>query len=85
MTRAFRQLGLHRVEASIRPDNAHSITLVTRLGFRREGFSLRYLKLGGQWRDHERWSLLREEWRGVAALQGAAADRATERPCTPGL
>jgi ribosomal-protein-alanine N-acetyltransferase len=85
MTRAVRQLGLHRVEASIRPDNTHSITLVTRIGFRREGFSLRYLKLGGQWRDHERWVLLREEWLGVAALQGAPVDRATERPCTPGL
>ena len=60
---AFRELGLHRVEANIQPDNARSIVLARSLGFRREGYSPRYLKLGGRWRDHERWTLLREEWR----------------------
>lgn len=60
---AFRALRLHRVEANIRPDNRASLALVERAGFRREGYSLRYLKIAGRWRDHERWALLADEWR----------------------
>jgi ribosomal-protein-alanine N-acetyltransferase len=60
---AFGRLRLHRVEANIQPRNRASIRLVRGLGFRREGYSPRYLKLGGRWRDHERWALLRDEWR----------------------
>ena len=55
---AFRDLGLHRLEANIQPDNVRSIQLVERLEFRREGLSPRYLHIGGEWRDHERWALL---------------------------
>jgi ribosomal-protein-alanine N-acetyltransferase len=55
---AFGQLGLHRLEANIQPDNAASIALVKTCGFRLEGYSPRYLKIGGRWRDHERWALL---------------------------
>ena len=58
---AFDELELHRVEANIQPGNAASVALVRRLGFRLEGFSPRYLKVGGEWRDHERWALLSDE------------------------
>jgi [ribosomal protein S5]-alanine N-acetyltransferase len=58
VSHAFGDLGLHRLEANIQPGNVASIALVRRLGFQKEGFSPRYLRINGQWRDHERWALL---------------------------
>jgi len=60
---AFGELGLHRLEANIQPSNGPSRALVKRLGFRQEGYSPRYLKISGEWRDHERWAVLADEWR----------------------
>ena len=62
--RAFREYGLHRMEANIQPGNRRSIELVQGLGFELEGYSPKYLKLGGRWRDHERWAIRVETWRG---------------------
>lgn len=55
---AWRDLKLHRLEANIQPGNSASIALVSKLGFCKEGYSPRYLKIGGRWRDHERWAVL---------------------------
>jgi len=55
---AWKELKLHRLEANIQPGNAASIALVRSLGFAKEGYSPAYLKIGGRWRDHERWTIL---------------------------
>lgn len=57
---AFRRLKLHRLEANLQPGNRASRALVRSLGFRREGYSRRYLKIAGQWRDHERWAITKD-------------------------
>ena len=62
ITHAFKDMKLHRLEANIQPGNRPSKALVKSLGFRREGFSPRYLKINGRWRDHERWAILSEDW-----------------------
>lgn len=59
---AFNTLKLHRIEANIQPENRASINLVKRLGFINEGVSRQYLKINGEWRDHERWALTVEHW-----------------------
>ena len=57
----FGVVGLHRVEANIRPENRPSLRVVEKLGFAPEGRHRRYLFIDGAWRDHVTYALLREE------------------------
>jgi len=45
-----------------RGEHRRSKRFAKAIGFRREGFSPRYLKIGGHWRDHERWTILADDW-----------------------
>jgi [ribosomal protein S5]-alanine N-acetyltransferase len=58
---AFTEMNLHRLEANIQPENLASIALVRKCGFKKEGFSPRYLQVNGQWHDHERWTIRVED------------------------
>lgn len=70
LVHAFERLGLHRVEANIQPSNGPSIGVVLANGFVREGFSVRYLQIAGNWADHERWAIWRERWESLRGGSG---------------
>jgi len=55
---AFDDLGLHRLEANIQSGNLASIGLAQGTGFKYEGYSPRFLRINGEWCDHERWAVL---------------------------
>jgi len=56
-----RGLGLHRVQANIIPRNERSLRLAERVGMRREGIALRYLRIDGAWQDHVMYAKTAEE------------------------
>jgi ribosomal-protein-alanine N-acetyltransferase len=62
LDRAYGELALHRVEVNVQPSNRRSLALVERVGFAREGYSRRYVRIGGRWRDHVRFAMLAEDW-----------------------
>jgi [ribosomal protein S5]-alanine N-acetyltransferase len=76
----FGPVGLHRLEATVRPENAASLRVLEKLGFREEGLFRRYLDVDGAWRDHLCYALTVEDLpaEGMAARVVAAgyAERA---------
>lgn len=68
---AFEDLGLHRIQASVRPENVASTELLRGLGFRLESRSPRYLFLDGAWRDHLGFVRLNESTIPVVGGHGA--------------
>lgn len=63
----FGPVGLHRVEATVRPENAASRRVLTKVGFREEGLLKRYLNVDGAWRDHLLVAMTVEELDGSVA------------------
>lgn len=56
------RVGLHRVQANVRPENSRSLALLERLGFEREGLAREYLYIEGAWRDHVLTALRNPAW-----------------------
>ncbi|HWU46186.1 MAG TPA: GNAT family protein [Humibacter sp.] len=79
----FFQIGLHRMEICIRPENAPSLRVVQKLGFRYEGLRRRFIHINGDWRDHFCFALVVEEVReGVLRRwrEGRAPEEAARVP-----
>jgi [ribosomal protein S5]-alanine N-acetyltransferase len=81
MDHCFFVIGLHRVEATIRPENHASRRVVEKLGFREEGLRRRSLHIDGAWRDHLCYAMTVEDaagglmnrWRRITASQSRTA------------
>ncbi len=58
------EMGLHRLEVAIRPENTASLRVVAKLGFTEIGYAPRYLHIDGDWRDHRLFALTAEECQG---------------------
>lgn len=72
----FGEVGLHRVEVNIRPENAPSLRVVEKLGFRREAVHEHYLHIDGAWRDHVSFALTVEDVPGGLVARWRESRRA---------
>lgn len=55
----FEELGIHRIEAYVMPDNKKSLALIERCGFSNEGLRHSYMHINGKWEDHIGFYLLK--------------------------
>ncbi len=76
----FTQVGLHRIEINIRPENEASLRVVSKLGLRREGYYERYLDIDHGWRDHLAFAITSEELQGQSLLSRLATPAAPPNP-----
>jgi [ribosomal protein S5]-alanine N-acetyltransferase len=74
----FAEVGLHRVEVDIRPENRASLRVVEKLGLRHEGYYERFLDIDGAWRDHVAFAVTFEELHGRSMLS-----RVPQLPAAP--
>ena len=58
---AIFDVGLHRVEVGIRPENASSLAVAHRLGLPDEGFLAGQVHVDGAWRDHIEFAVTAEQ------------------------
>ncbi|EJZ11950.1 GNAT family N-acetyltransferase [Mycolicibacterium vaccae] len=73
----FGPVMLHRVEATVRPENGASRAVLAKAGFREEGLLKRYLDVDGGWRDHLLVALTVEELNGPVAAALVRSGRAS--------
>ena len=61
---SFKNFELSRLEAATLPENQPSRRLLEKSGFKYEGVAQSYLQISGRWRNHVKYSLLRDDRRG---------------------
>jgi [ribosomal protein S5]-alanine N-acetyltransferase len=80
---ALGEMGLHRIEVNIRPENANSLAVVRKLGFRDEGVRRHYLHINGAWRDHRTFALTVEDLSGKTLMERLHSDHTSHIGDTP--
>lgn len=66
---------LHRIEICIRPENAASLRVPAKLGWRDEGLRPRFIHIGGRWADHRVFAVDTSEAAGEGAMMRRWRDR----------
>jgi ribosomal-protein-alanine N-acetyltransferase len=82
---AMRTCGLHRIEVNIRPENAPSIRVVEKLGFRYEARHQKFLFIDGAWRDHLSFAYTAEDLPGGLLREWDARVQEAQRDTPPDL
>jgi ribosomal-protein-alanine N-acetyltransferase len=65
----FERLGLHRIEATIEPDNSASVRVAEKLGMRLEGRMKERFSTPDGWRDSLLYATTEDEWRAHSAIK----------------
>lgn len=76
----FAEMGMHRVEVTVRPENTASLRVVQKLGLRPEGLRRRAIHVDGDWRDHLVFALTAEEVRTDHTGRGVLDRLLTQNP-----
>ncbi len=75
----FANLGIHRMEIALRPENLASYRVVQKLGFRYEGLRRNYIHIDGDWRDHIAFAVTADEVGFSGVLNRFLRGRVNER------
>lgn len=62
----LKDLGLHRVEVNVRPENVPSLGLARKLQLREEGYKPRFMHINGRWADHVGFAIDQDDLKGMA-------------------
>ncbi len=74
----IKDLGLHRLEINVRPENGPSLGLCKRLGLRKEGYKPRYMSIAGRWADHISFGVDSEDLEQSSMVEALALGRARD-------
>lgn len=66
----FGEIGLHRLDADVDPENLASLALLKKFGFRREGLTRESFLVHGRWHDSVILGLLEDDYRNTLGAEG---------------